>query len=575
MTISTEAPLRPLKQGLWKVHGLTLILSAGINVLLLASPLFMLQVYDRVLTGRRVETLIMLALITLGALVSYGLLAWVRQFLLIRVGSWLGERFLSDTLRASLERSLAGKPGGTQAVRDMGMAANFLSGNTILPLFDAPWSLVFLAVLWFMHPWLGIAALIAAIALLLLVKAGELATRGAQEQLQEATVAEQRWLDLAVLQAEAVKVLGMRDAFVGRFREKYDARCTLSDTVAQRGAVFTSASRSLRLISQAGILGLGAYLYLQGFLSPGAIIAASILLGRALAPLDQLTASWRQIRTASAATDRTAGLIGELDAAGKGTPLPRPKGHLTATGAGLIIDSERKTFLLQNINLDLNPGEVLGLIGASGSGKTTLCRLVAGAVSPSVGEVRLDGALLSQWDSDELGRHIGYLPQNVGLPPANVADTIARLAEDYDPEEVHKAAMKAGIHESILGLPEGYDTPIGTGGHPLSSGQQQRIGLARAIYGNPPLILLDEPDAHLDGASEAQLYKTICGLRDEGAAIMVVSHRPGMLRAMNLILVLEGGRIVTQGPPSEILQRRRPVQDLGGAQQAASMQEPA
>ncbi|MEO1197807.1 MAG: type I secretion system permease/ATPase [Pseudomonadota bacterium] len=553
-SLSKEAS--PLMRGFFW----TGLFSAAVNLLMLVSPLFMMQVFDRVLSSGRVETLVLLGVIAVVAFICYGFMEWVRGRLMARLGAWLEDRLAQPTLMAGLRARLRGVPGTGQGVRDLQQVRGFLSSPGIFPFFDAPWVPIFIITLWILHPAIGIFATVTAVLLFALAIAGDLITRKPQAKVLEQTLAAQRQADAAIDQAEAVTALGMRPALVRRWNAVRHEASDEQIGVGERGTMVTAWAKALRQIVQVGILGLGAWLVLIGQLTPGGMIAGSILLGRALAPIDQAISAWRTFMTVRLAWRRLDKLLADTPTEPPPLPLPKPQGSLVVSQLGFRAPGANAAdkFLLQGVSFGLEPGDALGVIGPSGAGKSTLCRLITGLHAPTLGDVRLDGASLEQWDIDKLGVHLGYLPQDVGLPPATVAETIARLAE-APPEAVIAAAQLAQAHDMILGLPKGYDTPIGAGGVPLSGGQRQRVGLARALFGEPSLVVLDEAAAHLDLEGETALQQAIRGLKERGATVILIAHRPSLVRHMDKLLVLQKGRMTQFGPRDEVLEKIAPA----------------
>jgi PrtD family type I secretion system ABC transporter len=546
----------PLMRGfLW-----TGLFSAAVNLLMLVSPLFMMQVFDRVLSSGHIETLLLLGLIAIVAFICFGFMEWVRGRLMARLGAWLEDKLAVPTLTAGLRARLRGVPGSGQGVRDLQQVRGFLGSPGIFPFFDAPWVPVFIVTLWLLNPIIGLFATIVAIILFGLAITGDLVTRKPQAKVLEQTLAAQRQADAAIDQAEAVTALGMRQALIGRWNGARHEASGLQVGVGERSVLVTAWAKALRQIVQVGILGLGAWLVLIGELTPGGMIAGSILLGRALAPIDQAISAWRTFMTVRLAWRRLDKLLADTPTEPPPLPLPKPEGRLVVSQLGYRApgaDTADK-FLLQGINFGLDAGDALGVIGPSGAGKSTLCRLLTGLHAPTLGDVRLDGASLEQWDIYKLGAHLGYLPQDVGLPPATVAETIARLGE-AEPEAVIGAAKLAQAHELILGLPKGYETPIGAGGVPLSGGQRQRVGLARALFGDPSLLILDEAAAHLDLEGETALQNAIKSLKERNATVILIAHRPSLVRHMDKLLVLQKGRMSQFGPRDEVLEKIAPA----------------
>jgi PrtD family type I secretion system ABC transporter len=404
-----------------------------------------------------------------------------------------------------------------------------------------------------LDPWLGIFCLLSIALLTGLAVVGEIVTGPLQRNSNAKQISLQRWCEAAIEQAEAIVALGMRGAVLQWYGTECVPARQAADTAAGRLEVVIALSRTFRQITQVAIIGFSAWLAIESSLTAGGVIASSILLGRALAPFDQLIAGWRQLVAARDARRRLSELLKQSDKHIERSSLPPPSGELSVQRLTLRSPAGNNRWLLQDVSFRAQPGRGVGIIGPSGAGKTTLCRAAAGLVAPDIGEIRLDGARLDMWESDELGRYLGYLQQDVGLPPATVAQTIARLQRNADPELIHAAARAAGAHELILELPSGYDTPVGTGGVPISGGQRQRIGLARALYGNPVLIILDEPDAHLDHAGEEALRSAIINAKQRGAAVVLVAQRPAMIALMDDVVVLQNGKVTQFGPRVEVL----------------------
>ena len=529
-----------------------LFLSAGTNILMLTSPLYMMQIFDRVLTGRHEETLVMLSLIAFGAYATYGLLDWARNQLMARAGSWF-ENALSETvIRAGLQSTLAGRPVGGQAIRDLGQVRSVIAGRALLPFFDLPWAVGFLLLLFALDPLMGGYALLSAFVLAILAVLGEWSARSANKRFQQSKAQTEQWASQAIDQAEVVVALGMQDNLLSRYKDKAASSCRDHLSALLRSEGFGAMARSGRQMAQVGIMALAAWLMLQGELSPGLVIGGALLLARALAPIDGFIGSWQQLVQGRAALARLKAVLDGYNEAVLSEP-PAPRAALVLNNLHKRAPGQASGFLLQGIGLQLDAGEALGVMGPSGAGKTTLCRLLAGVMIPEIGEVRLDGARLDQWPAGRLGPYIGYLPQEVGLPPATIAETISRLAPQPDLEAVYAAAKLADAHEMILGLPKGYDTPVGVGGVSLSGGQKQRVGLARALYGNPVLVVLDEPDAHLDTEGGRALFDAITHLKQRGVTVILTSHRPVVLKAVDKVMVMADGKVSRLGPRDEVL----------------------
>ncbi|MBY5714612.1 type I secretion system permease/ATPase, partial [Rhizobium leguminosarum] len=471
--------------------------SGGINVLMLTGAFYMLQVYHRVLSSHSLETLVMLSLMAAAALATMAALEVVRGRLLATVGSWMNARLAPVLLTASVEYA-ASAPGQASArpLRDLDQVRNFFTSPSIFPILDAPWAPLFFGAIFFMHPWLGWLALCGGIVLFALALLNEYLTR---KPLTEAASAQSRayvQAEAAIRNAEVVQAMGMLKPLLVGWKAQQDEANRGQVLAANRGGVIAAMARCHRLALQMAILGLGAYLVLRNEASPGIMISASILMGRALSPVEQAIGTWKATVGARAAYRRLAAVAGQHPEATSVLPLPRPKGKIEADN--LVLARQGGEPILKGINFHLEPGEAMALIGPSAAGKTSLARILAGAWRPSGGRALLDGMDVAQWAAEDRGHHVGYLPQDIELFAGTVSENICRFAK-LSPvvfDKVVKAAQLAGVHELIKGLPRGYLTEIGESGAVLSGGQRQRIGLARALYGDPALIILDEPNSN-------------------------------------------------------------------------------
>jgi ATP-binding cassette subfamily C protein/ATP-binding cassette subfamily C exporter for protease/lipase/ATP-binding cassette subfamily C protein EexD len=530
--------------------------SLAINLLTLASPLYMLQVYDRVLTTGRIETLVALTALAAAALLVLGLLDAARSMVTARMGAWLNDRLGPVYLQHGVRARLVGDGAGAQPLRDLAQVQSFLASPGPMVFFDAPWTPVFLALIWLLHPMLGWIALISAAALLALSFLNEVLTRKATQAANQAQIAAFQQAETTIRNAEVVRAMGMLPALVERWRTVNRASLDAGQAATERGAVLLGLTKFARFFVQVAILGAGAHLVLKGELSSGAMIASSIILGRMLAPVELAMSTWRQFGLASLAYARLKSRLQAMPEEPDRTRLPKPLGHLAVRRATYAPAGRAGANLLQDVSFVVRPGEALAVIGPSGGGKSTLCRLLVGIAAPGEGDVRLDGTELDHYRPDELGSHVGYLPQDVELFPGTVRENIARMG-DVDDAGVVRAAMLAHAHEMIQRLPQGYDTPVGEAGMRLSGGQRQRIGLARAVYGVPRLIVLDEPNANLDQAGEAALAAAVNELKAGGAALVIVGHRPSTLAQADKILLLKEGRVEMYGSRDEIVRRLR------------------
>ncbi|HEX5077664.1 MAG TPA: type I secretion system permease/ATPase, partial [Geminicoccaceae bacterium] len=514
--------LRQARRGLLVVAGLSLFL----NLLALTSPLYMFQVFDRVLASGRVETLVALTAVAAFALLCLGALEVIRARALGRISTWLDRALARTVLTASLGEALAGRPIGGQAMADLAQLRGFINSQAVFSILDAPWTPVFVAVIWLLHPWLGVLALLSALLLFTLALANELLTRAPLASASQAWLTAQRDYETALRNAEVVQAMGMLPALLARWQGDQQRVLDGQALAGDRTGLIYGTSKFARLLVQIAILGLGAYLVLEGALTGGGMIASSILLGRALAPVEQAIGAWKSFVAARAAHDRLRRLLQRHPGEAAAMQLPAPEGRISVDQLSFRAPDGRP--ILKGVSFELAAGEVLAVVGPSASGKSTLCRLLTGVWPPSGGNVRLDGAEVHRWDRVEFGRHVGYLPQDVELFAGSVRDNIARMAEAPD-EAVVAAAQLAGVHDMILHLPEGYATEVGPQGTILSGGQRQCVGLARAMFGAPRVVVLDEPSASLDQVGESAVLDAIGRLKARGSTVVLVVHRPRLL----------------------------------------------
>ena len=543
------------------------LFSACVNVLMLAVPLYMMQVYDRVLTTGSVDTLLALTAMVGLALVVFGVLEAIRGRVLSRAGSWLDRELGSPVLAGAVSGALrAGGGVSAQGLRDLATVRGYLGGPGVLPLFDAPWAPVFLGIVFLVHPLLGWIGLGGAVALFGCAVLNDTATRTKLMEASGAAVRALNAADAAVRNADAIAAMGMVPALSRRWREGVARGARVQVSASDASGSISALAKVLRFGLQVAMLGVGAWLVLAHEMSPGGMIAAAVILARGLAPVEQLITSWRALVAARAAWRRLRELMADAPAPDRGTALPRPAGRLEAEKVGYLPPGLREPVLRQ-VSLRLEPGEALGIVGPSGAGKTTLVRLLVGSLEPTAGHVRLDGADLGVWRQGERGRHVGYLPQTIELFAGTVRDNIARLDEAAD-EAVVEAAARAGAHGLILALPGGYDTPIGEGGVPISGGQRQRIALARALYGEPSLLVLDEPNAHLDAEGEEALVEAVTRMRARGVTVVLIAQRAALMSQVDKMLVLRAGAVSAFGPRDEVLAALRPAASLAGPEAA-------
>ena len=534
---------------------LSVLLAAGFSfftqLFVLALPLYMLQLFDRVFASRSLPTLAMLTLITVAFLLASVALELVRSRLLVRLGATLDGVLGRAVLDACLAR--AAEPSGSRnpaELRDVYTLRNFLTGAGIFALFDAPWAPVFIGLIFFFHPLLGVVSVAGA---LLLLGLALLDDRGIRKPLGEANELARRanaYVEASVRNAEAIAGLGMRGAVADRWRAVSGRVGELQTVASRRSGAILAATKFARLGLQVAMLGIGAYLVIDQTATPGIMMAGTIIFARAIAPVEQAVATWKSFVEARGAYRRLDALLSKPQA--NSLPLPAPEGALSAENVGFEYEAGRTA--VSGVSFRLAPGEALGIFGPSASGKSTMARLIVGLWKPSEGTVRLDGADISAWEREALGRYIGYLPQDVELFSGTVADNIARLADPVaNAEEVIAAAKRAHVHEMALALPNGYDTDIGEAGARLSGGQRQRIGLARALFGNPKLVVLDEPNSNLDSAGDEALAACIDELKSAGTTVVVITHRMNLLRRCDKLMLINRGRPERCGPRQEVM----------------------
>lgn len=532
------------------------VFSLFLNLLILTVPIYTLQIFDRVLSSRSVETLVMLTLAAGVALLTLATLDAVRSRVLLRIGIRLESELSREALRAGIAAS-ARQPedrGGAQGPRDAAELRHFLTGPGMIALFDVPWVPVFVAVVFLLHPVLGAVALTGAVMLFGLALLNEIVTRRSLRAAHAAGTAAHAQAEGYLQSADVIMAMGMLPNAIKRWHRANAGTLSRLAIGVGRAGVLAGAAKLARLGVQVAIMAVAAYLILCGDLTPGAMIAASILMGRALAPVEVAIGGWRGLTSARAAYRRLAAALGPTRAriGCSAMRLPRPEGRLQVEQV-IIAPPGAEQPVLRRVSFALAPGEALGIVGPSAAGKSTLARVVAGVWKPDHGAVRLDDADVYAWDPDDRGQHIGYLPQDVRLLAGTVAENIARLDPEAPAAAVIRAARMAGVHEMILRLPHGYETEVGDGGRLLSGGQRQRIGLARALFGRPRLIVLDEPNSHLDQAGEEGLHGAIAAAKATGATVVLITHRPSTLAAADKLLMLRDGVVELFGPASEVL----------------------
>lgn len=558
-----QSPLKLVVTDFKKVFIYIGIFSFIINLLMLTPSVYMLQVYDRVMMSRSNETLVMLTLIVVWLFLVMGLLEYVRSGLMIRLGSQMDAK-LNKRLYAAMVNYAIAKPGQAtaQPMSDLTNVRQFMTGNGLFAFFDAPWMPIYIGILFLFHPLFGWFAIVAALILIAVAFINERVTKTPLSEASSASIQSNQTISTQLRSVEVLHAMGMLNRLRERWLGQHLKFLRLQSDASDKAAVWSNLSKSLRLLFQSLILGLGAYLAVQNEITAGMLIAGSIIMGRALAPIDQMIATWKQFGGARAAYTRLDALLSDFPETNKHMSLPAPQGAIAVEAVSLVPPGAQQPSL-HNLSFSLTPGETLGVIGPSAAGKSSLARALMGVWPLASGKVRLDGADLNHYNRDELGPHIGYLPQDVELFEGTIAENIARFGE-VDADKVVQAAQMAGVHEMILRLPGGYNTQLGSGGITLSGGQRQRVGLARAIYGKPKLVVLDEPNANLDDAGERALVQAVLNFKKMGATVVLITHRSGILGVTDRILLLVEGQVRAFGARDEVLRALQGAQTATG-----------
>jgi ATP-binding cassette subfamily C protein len=532
------------------------LMSGMSNILMLTGAIFMLEIYDRVLPSRSVPTLVGLVILASGLFTALALIDLIRGRILVRIGGSLDEA-LSGRVYETIVRlplKIGDRSDGLQPLRDLDSVRSFLSGMGPIALFDLPWLPVYLVICFLFHPLIGLAALFGAVILAVLTYLTEMKTREPTREASGFATTRNVLAETSRRNAEAITAMGMTARMAslwGEANQKYMASQRRASDVA---GGFGSASKALRMMLQSGVLAVGAWLVIHQQATAGIIIAGSILSARALAPVDLAIGNWKGFVAARQSWQRLTKLLALLPVQSAPMPLQPPRKSLIVESAS-VIPPGSKRIVVQDVSLSLQSGNGLGIIGPSGSGKSSLARMLVGIWQPARGRIRLDGAAFEQWSFEALGSHIGYLPQDVELFAGTVAQNIARFAPEPEAEAVIAAANAANVHDLIVGLSDGYNTQVGEGGHTLSAGQAQRVALARALFGNPFLVVLDEPNSNLDAEGDEALSKAILGVRARGGIVVVIAHRPSAIASVDLLLVMSQGRAQASGPKDEVLSR--------------------
>ncbi len=553
-TAKGEAELIEARKQSRHLYWMVGLFSFFVNMLMLTGPLYMLNVYDRVLGSRSLETLIALSVLVAFLYGMMGILDYVRGRVMARVGArfqaLLDRRVFAAVLKA-MTLNRAQKEAQT-GLRDLEGVQRLITSPALMALFDVPFAPLFFLGIFIFHPLMGILALVGATILIIVAITNQVTTRKPLERANAATFQSEQMGSQIRAESEMVQALGMRDAAFGRWQIARGESLDATISAADGSGTFTAMTKTFRLFLQSAMLGLGAYLVLQGELTPGAMIAGSILLGRALAPIELIVGQFATFQKGREGWRNLSKLLGNVPPDEQRTNLPVPRARITADQVTVVPPGEQ-TASLRMISFDVKPGQAVGVIGTSGAGKTTLARAMTGVWRPAGGKIRLDGAALDQYSPDVLGEHIGYLPQRVHLFDGTIKENIARMSMSPDDAAVVAAAKKAAAHEMILKMPDGYDTRLSSHGGRLSGGQIQRIGLARALYGNPVVLVLDEPNSNLDNDGSIALNNAIRASKKEGKAVFIMAHRPAAIQECDLLLVIENGARRAFGPKDDVL----------------------
>lgn len=541
-----------------KAFIVTFFFAFAVNILALSTSLYSLQVYDRVISSASMETLLMLSLIIVVVYIALNMLQVARSFTLIRVGEWL-DKTLAPQLFANSVATSAIRPslGGSQTLRDLNQVRSFLTSAGINALFDAPWAIIFVVVLFCIHASVGFLALFGGVILLACAFLNAYATDSTLNEANQHMMKSLNQAEIATRNAESIEAMGMMSAIVKNWHQMSDKATALQSLASNRNGVISTVSKFVRLVLQMAVTGMGAYYTINNEMTMGGIIASSMLIGRALAPVESAIEVWKSITSAHKAYQRLQAALVSLPERHVSMSLPAPQGRVSVENLFYAPPSDKPQasvkYTLRGINFVLEPGESLAIIGPSAAGKSSLARLLAGVWKPMSGVVRLDSADVYTWNRDDFGQYVGYLPQGVELFNGTIKNNIARMQEDASPEAVVRAAQLANVHDLILRLPNGYETDIGVGGSALSAGQRQRIGLARAFFGDPKFMILDEPNASLDETGEVALVEAIKNAKTNKITTILISHRPSILSSVDKILVLQEGAVAAFGPRNEVM----------------------
>lgn len=547
-SIFAEALLR-LKSTFWYL----MLFSLVVNLLMLMVPLYTLQVLDRVVSSGSMETLAMLTVLAIFVFIFLGIFTTVRTLVLNQVGEWLDKIIAPKIFKGSIIRSAAAPSSqGAQNLRELSVIKAFLTGPGINALFDAPWVPVYFIVIFLINPSIGIVALVGGVVLLLLAVLTEATTKRPLKNASTHNIAAMRLVEAAISNADIIESMGMTKGVVGIWEKENHQVLGLQGMAGKRAAIISSVSKTVRLLIQIGVVGVGSMYALGGHVTVGGMIGASILTGRALAPFDMAIAGWKSLISARDSYQRLQQALSRTSLTRGSMNMPTPKGRLKIENLVYRPQGSDK-IVLRGINFVLEPGDSLGIIGPSAAGKSTLAKLLVGIWPATQGEIRLDGVDVYTWNREDFGRYVGYLPQDVELFPGTIRDNIARLDHTATDEEVLEASMLAGVHELILRLPNGYDTMVDVGLSTLSPGQKQRVGLARALFRKPRFLVLDEPNSNLDGEGEQALANALDSAKAQGTTTVMVAHKPSLVAHLDKVLMLRGGIMESFGPRQEVL----------------------
>lgn len=573
---SGKSELRDTRSELRKLLWIGGFFSIFLNLLMLTGPLFMLQTYDRVLSTRSESTLVVLVALMAFLFLLLGLLDWSRGRLLTRLGAGFQARLDRRVFNAILKKSVTDQKvddvtGSGQQLKDLEAIQRFYASPVFAAVFDAPWTPIFLIGMSLFHPWLGAFAVTGGIILVTIAILNQWSTRVSSVKASVQGYVSDRYADQLRNEAETIRSLGMQSNAFDKWAKARRRSLEMTVESSDKAGSFSTMSRTFRLFLQSGMLGLGAYLVLQGEIGPGVMIASSILMGRALQPVETIVNQWPVVQRAKRAWENLASLLSEVPDEGKTVALPRPRAILSVENI-VVVPPMGTVPTLKQVSFSISPGEAVGVIGPSGSGKSTLARCMTGVWPLTGGKIRFDSAPIDQYDPEKLAHYIGYLPQRVSLFDGSIAENIARLDTNFDSARVVEAARRAAAHEMILRLPQGYNTRIQSVGTQLSGGQIQRIGLARALYGDPVLLILDEPNSNLDNEGSIALNKAIIGMKEAGGAVLIMAHRPSAIKECEKLLVLEDGQRKSWGSREQVMSElmsnvqviRKPAMAAGG-----------